>query len=57
MLSIGRKGESTNEMIGRPLWKAFSFLQEVSLEEVDVHDPWPMGRPCHVVCATDQQER
>ena len=26
ILSIGRKGESTNEMIGRPLWRAFFLL-------------------------------
>jgi hypothetical protein len=49
MLSIGLKGESTKDMMGRPLWNAFFFFgQNVASRELATF-------ACGIVFATLRQ--
>ena len=56
MLSMGRNGESTKEMIGGHSEILFSVLPECSLLAVEGHVLPPKGRICHVDAGEDRQE-
>ena len=57
ILSMGRNGESTKEMMGRPLEILSFVLPECSRMGVDGQSPLPRDRLCHVGVEGTRQVR